>query len=127
MEKSGHKKKQPKKQSQNTHKTAAKSTAVRKPAKLRIKRSVRFKSEPMTLGYLDLDPTRGFNPQFVGIVLNESFTGCALILAIDDELKVKQLIEIKVGNLNPIKASVSWFKILDENILKVGLKFISQI
>lgn len=129
MDKPRHDKKNSKitavKQSKNSRKTIAKPTPPKTLPKLKIKRSVRFKSEPMTLGYLDLETTNSFNPQLIGIVLNESFTGCALILAIDDELKVKQQIKIKVGNLDPIKASVSWFKILDENILKVGLKFIS--
>lgn len=103
----------------------SKKSAPKKSPRVIIKRSVRFKPEPMTLGYIDLEPTSNFNPQMVGIVLNESFTGCALILAIDEELKVRQQIKIKVGNLDPIKASISWLKTLDENILKVGLKLIS--
>ncbi len=101
------------------------SSTNKKLQKLIVKRSVRFKSEPMTLGYIDLVAKNSFKPQYVGIVLNESFTGCALILAIDDELKLKQQIKIKIGNLDPAKASISWIKVIDENILKIGLKLLS--
>lgn len=109
-------------------KPALKKTATKSPVKktstLKFKRSIRFKAEPMTLGYLDLEPAKTFKPQLVGIVLNESYTGCAVILASDDKLNNKQQLKIKVGNLEPINASIIWVKTLDENIHKVGIKFL---
>lgn len=103
--------------------TTQKDTVKKNPIS-KVKRSIRFRSEPMTLGYVDVALTKTFTPQLVGIVLNESYSGCALILAFDDQLKIHQQIKVKVGNLEPIKASVIWLKTLDENIHKIGIKFL---
>lgn len=115
-------------QSMSVEDMAAENKLIQKTAvknfKQNPKRPIRFKSEPMTLGYIDVVSTNTFNPQVVGIVLNESYTGCALILASDSKFKINQEVKIKVGKLDPMKASIIWLKTLDENIYKVGIKFL---
>lgn len=110
-----------------TIKSAAKTeskTEVKKIIPQLHKRSIRFQADPMTLGYIDLTGGKVFKPQLVGLVVNESYAGCSLVLLSDVELKSGQQMKIKDGVLDPIKASIIWVKHLDENIYKVGIKFL---
>lgn len=109
-------------------KTTTKKTVLEQESK-RIqdklpKRSIRFEADPMTLGYIDLEGSKEFDPHLVGIVVNESYAGCSLVLVSDIELKLKQKINIKVGALDPIRANIAWLKHLEENIYKVGIKYL---
>jgi hypothetical protein len=78
----------------------------------------------MAVAYIDLKNGKEFAPSLVAMVINESFTGCAVVLASDVPLKKDMKIKIKVGNLEPMKAQVAWFKTLEENIHKVGVKLL---
>jgi len=57
------------------------------------------------------------------IVVNESYTGCSLILVSDTKIQTDQMIKAKIADLDPLECRVVWCKILEENILKVGLEF----
>lgn len=105
---------------------SAKKTTIKTAGKKKkvSKRSIRFVSDPMTLGYIDYDASGSFQPHSVGIILNESYMGCALIMQTDNKLTENQKIKIKLGNLDPIKAQIIWFKILEENIYKIGIKLL---
>lgn len=92
--------------------------------KAMIKRATRFDPEPMELGYIDFSSGKTFNPQMVGIVLNESYGGCSLVVACNSELIAGQMFKAKIGNIDPLKATFMWVKHLEENIYKVGVKFL---
>ena len=86
------------------------------------RKSIRFKPDPLTVALIDLKPkSAGFNPSLVGIVINESYTGCAIVVASDLKLKKGTKLKIKVGNLSPLKGEIVWLKTLEENIHKVGI------
>lgn len=88
------------------------------------RRSIRFTPDPLTIAVLSLNPDKVFRPSLVGLVLNESFGGCSILINHDDTLKKDQLVIIKVGQLGLMKAKVVWIKNLEESIFKIGLKFI---
>ncbi len=103
----------------------SKGTAKQKNQTRPIKprHSIRFTPDPLTTALVDLKTASEFNPSIVALVLNESFTGCALLLSCDHLLKKDQIVSVKVGLLDPIKAQIIWIKNLEENIFKIGLKF----
>ena len=87
------------------------------------RREIRFHADPQTIARLDLKMTgKEFKPTLTALVLNESFSGCAILLADDFELKKGFKLRIKIGDLHPMKAEVAWTKVLEENIQKIGIK-----
>lgn len=85
---------------------------------------IRFKPDPLTVALIDHNNSKEFSPQHVGLVINESYTGCAIILAADLEFKKGAKIKIKVGQLSEMKANIVWVKNLEENIYKLGIQFL---
>ena len=59
----------------------------------------------------------------VGIVANESYTGCALIV-IQNEISPEKNVIVKMGALAAMNAKIVWQKQLEENIYKIGLHFL---
>jgi len=90
---------------------------------VKVRHSIRFTPDPLTTALIELKNNSTFKPSLVALVLNESFTGCALVLSCDQLLKKDQILKVKVGNLNPMMAKIIWVKHLEENIFKIGLKF----
>lgn len=88
------------------------------------RKAFRFKPDPMAIAYIDTKNGNEFAPSLVAVVINESFTGCAVVLASDVPLKTDMKIKIKVGNLEPMKGQIVWIKTLEENIHKVGVKLL---
>lgn len=88
------------------------------------RKSLRYKPDPKTVAYLDFKVSKNFAPQFAGLVINESFSGCALIIITDLPIKKGAKLKIKVGELAMMKAKVAWVRILEENILKLGVNFL---
>lgn len=90
---------------------------------IRPRKALRYKPDPKTVAYLDFKVSKNFTPQFAGLVINESFTGCALIIITDLPIKKGAKLKAKVGDLAMMKAKVAWVRILEENILKLGINF----
>ena len=93
----------------------------KKPA---ITRATRFDPDPMTIAYIGLNATGKFEPVIIGIVTNESFSGCAVLIATNYDFSKGQTLRIKVGQLDALKAEVAWTKELEEDIKKLGIKFL---
>lgn len=87
------------------------------------RRSVRFQPDPLTIAVISLEE-KLFKPAIVGLVLNESFGGCSILINHDDGLKKDKVFAIKVGQLAVLRAKVIWNKNLEESIYKVGFKFV---
>lgn len=88
------------------------------------RRSVRFQPDPMAVAQVDFKVSKDFKPTLVGIVLNESYTGCALVVASDEILKKGRKLKVKVGALSALKGEIAWVKTLEENIQKIGIKLL---
>ncbi len=85
----------------------------------------RFKSDKLDYALIDLNAKgKSFNPDVVALLINESFTGCAVLITHDDYLKNGAKVKVKVGHIDPIPAQIVWVKILEENIQKIGLRYL---
>lgn len=89
-----------------------------------MKKAIRFQPDPLDYALIDFSEDDQFNPTSVGLILNESFTGCALVFKTMQPPQTEQIIKVKVGRLNPLRARVVWGKILEEGLIKVGLQFL---
>ncbi|CAM2007970.1 PilZ domain-containing protein [Acanthopleuribacter pedis] len=69
-----------------------------------------------------------FEPEYIGMVVEQSHQGCGLVLVrySEDYEKIDkgQEVVVKVGRLHPMKAKVRWRKNLDEDLFKLGLEFL---
>lgn len=89
-----------------------------------IRKSVRFTSDPLMTAIISYKSKVSFKPENAAIVLNESFTGCALLLKSDDGFTKDQDIVLKLGDFDPKRAKIVWVKNLEENIYKIGIKWL---
>jgi hypothetical protein len=82
----------------------------------------RFKPEPLTFASMSTKPD--LTPHIGALVLNESFSGCSLLLTTSEKLKKDQKVHVKVGQLGAMSAVIVWIVQLDESIFKVGLQYL---
>ncbi len=59
-----------------------------------------------------------------GLVINESRTGCALILLCDEELTEQMSCVCRVDHLPNTAAVFRWVKTLEKGLYKVGLEYL---
>lgn len=89
--------------------------------------NLRYPAEKNTL--IEIDPifkTNGFNPAYVGLVCDESFTGCGFIALKTDDVIMGRQLKVRVGNMDPIKAQIQWISELDYQVVRVGLKYLES-
>lgn len=87
-------------------------------------RSVRFQPDPLDSALIDFQPDRNpFQPTSVALILNESYTGCALVTKKVVGLKENQWIRVQVGRLAVMDARIVWIKDIDETLAKIGVEF----
>lgn len=86
---------------------------------------LRYQPDPQAVALIDTRPnSRDFKPSITAIILNESFTGCALVFADNEIMRKGSRVKIKIGPLEIMKGEVAWTKILEENIQKVGIQLL---
>lgn len=95
---------------------------IKKSAAKPIRHATRFKPDPLTIAQLSIKSD--FTSQIAALVLNESFTGCALLVTTDEKFKKDQKVHAKVGHLRAMAASVIWIIQIDESIYKIGLQYL---
>lgn len=86
-------------------------------------RSVRFNPDPLTLAVIFPESKKAAQAGVLGLVLNESFGGCSILINHDGGFKKDEKVKIKVGRLSIMEATIVWIKNLEESIFKVGLRF----
>ncbi len=64
-----------------------------------------------------------FSIDAVGIILNESSTGCAVCIPATRHLKEGDSFVVQVGKMHPQSATVIWRKELDKDVVKIGIKY----
>ncbi|KHD89788.1 MAG: hypothetical protein OM95_01580 [Bdellovibrio sp. ArHS] len=92
-----------------------------------MSRAVRFQPDPLDHALIDYLDEDTFDPTAVGIILNESFTGCALVVKASPDLVQNQTIKVKVGRLDPMSARVVWIEPLDTTLMKIGIEFLENL
>lgn len=86
---------------------------------------MRFKPDPMDAAMVDLKAsTPAFEPTMSCLILNESFSGCALVIPTAFPISEGTFMRVKVGRMEPLRAEVVWTQRLDDELLKVGIRFL---
>lgn len=65
-----------------------------------------------------------FDPKVVGLIINESFKGCGLVVDLAKPPQTADLLKIKVGEIGPLQARVAWVRHLEDHIYRVGVEFL---
>lgn len=90
-----------------------------------MNRAVRFQPDPLDHALVDFKSEREpFQAAAVGMILNESYTGCALVLKTTEAVRPDLIIKVQVGKLSPLMARIVWVKVLDHNLIKAGIQFL---
>ncbi|MGK7941902.1 MAG: PilZ domain-containing protein [Crocosphaera sp.] len=61
-----------------------------------------------------------------GMIIDDSFGGCCLIVITEDKILNGQLCKLKIKNLDPILCQIVWLKKLDKNIIRLGLRYLMK-
>ena len=101
-----------------------KKKVVAPKKKIQERHSIRFSPDPLTVAVVFQLNGKALTPALVALVLNESFSGCSVLINHDVPFQKDQKVKIKVGQLAAMNAKVIWVKNLEESIFKIGLKFL---
>ena len=88
-------------------------------------RSTRFQPDPLDSALLDFNfDASPFTPTAIGLIINESYTGCSIVLKTVD-LKANQLLRVQVGRLGIMGAKLIWAKDVEEGLMKIVIQFLA--
>ncbi|MGB5595079.1 MAG: PilZ domain-containing protein [Crocosphaera sp.] len=59
-----------------------------------------------------------------GMIVDDSFSGCGLIIVGEEKLSIEQLCYLKIQGIEPILCKVIWFKSVDKNLIRLGIEYI---
>ncbi|WP_107670922.1 PilZ domain-containing protein [Cyanothece sp. BG0011] len=59
-----------------------------------------------------------------GMIIDDSFSGCGLIIIGEEGLYVGQLCSLKIKKIETILCQIIWLKKLDKCITRVGIKYL---
>ena len=68
--------------------------------------------------------TAEFTPQVPGLVFDESFKGCSVVVLETERLQRGDRVRIRAGELPVLKAEVRWRREIDTGVLKVGFLYV---
>lgn len=92
------------------------------------RRHIRALPDLKDLAFIDFNlehDDKSFEADLSAYIVNESpMGGSSLALRKDDRIILNMQLLAKVGKLSPLRAEVVWIKELDEELLRVGLKFL---
>jgi hypothetical protein len=54
------------------------------------------------------------------MIVDDSFSGCGLILVGEETLSIGQLCYLKIKGIETILCKVIWFKTVDKNLIRLG-------
>ncbi len=92
---------------------------------VRKRKHTRYRPDRLTIAWVQFNPAaEDFETDVHALVYEEAFGGCCLVMMFDRPLELGLRWMVKVGDLNPMEAEVVWFKNLDQDVWKVGLKFL---
>ncbi len=87
--------------------------------------NVRYTPDEDSRALICLDPkAKVFSADLTAKIINESYSGCSVALAENDELSEGALVICQTGPLAPLPAEVVWCRVGDDDQLEVGLRYI---
>lgn len=86
----------------------------------------RFNPDKGAVAWIDLKGEgKGFKPTLPGLILNESFSGCAVIILDSSKLEKGDIVKVQAGKLPVLRAEVRWKKkSKGGQIAKLGLSYL---
>jgi len=88
-------------------------------------RPTRFKPDETDGAFVSYNDKNPKAPKYPALLINESYGGAALALVIDAKPNLGEIITVKAGHLDPMKAKVAWIKnIPNETIWKMGIQYL---
>lgn len=94
------------------------------------RRYMRFPPDPLDTAQIDTAGGRTFTPSHVALITQEGYGGCGTLLAyyegIEDLFTIGKHCQIKAGKLDPMSATVAWARNLEDEVYKVGFKFVDE-
>jgi len=91
------------------------------------RRKLRFPPDAGTIAWIDpvLRKTpEEFVPTVPALVIDESGDGCGVTVLYNPHVSEGARLTVQVGELLPVGCEVRWIKDLDEDVLKVGLRYL---
>lgn len=88
-----------------------------------MRHALRFKPEPLDTALIQFDQNEPFNPSDVALIVNESYTGSALILSTEKSIVTETIILVKIAKLPHLKAKIVWVKEIEKGIIKIGVEY----
>ena len=89
------------------------------------RKTFRFRPDPLAYALIDKDvDTDGFDPDYIGLIINESYGGCDLAVLLEYGISEGDQLKIKLGESGIMKAEVSWQKLLDYKVSRVGIRYL---
>lgn len=65
----------------------------------------------------------GRDVMIYGLVLNESQTGCAVVLVTNEKLRQDDPCLCKIGKLSDMHGAVRWVMLIEKNLMKIGIEY----
>lgn len=91
---------------------------------IRKRRYYRFAPSKNTLAGVGFqDDPKDYHPDLVGLVYEEAYKGCGIIMIKDPRLIVGATCVVECGELAPTLSTIRWIKDLDEHSIKVGMEY----
>jgi hypothetical protein len=98
------------------------------------RQSIRFTPDPKTLAQVDLmhvQMDEPFDPQHIGLVVEEAFKGCGLVLVVPPEISANHPTFMAIGSkfrltvgYGPVmQAEVRWRRQLDPQVIRIGVMY----
>jgi len=88
------------------------------------RRNIRFTPDLGDYALISFDSNLDeFEFHVQGLILNESSSGCAVVLATTDGLKEGDECVTQIGRMDPMISTIIWRKDIDPDVIKIGLKY----
>jgi hypothetical protein len=89
------------------------------------RKGIRFKPDSQTLATLSFQESKkNFSADLQALVITESFGGCGLVTFRSPKLNPGSVCTIQVGKIGPLEAEIRWRVDLDEDLMKLGIKYL---
>ncbi len=89
------------------------------------RKGIRFKPDSQTLATISYqNQKKNFTVDLHALVVTESFGGCGVVTFRSPKLTPGTCCTIQVGKIGPLEAEVRWRVDLDEDLMKLGFKYL---
>lgn len=86
--------------------------------------ALRFKPDPLDSALIQFSTEADFKPTAVGLIIDESYTGSAIVINSTQQVSSGQEVRIQVGKLPVMRARIAWAKGLEKDLVKLGIEYL---